>query len=250
MVNFSPVRTARRNFKLKIQGWRKQGKTSYCGLYFFHNRVHLRVHRLGEVKTCQWHYKAHVYPDVFIPQTVSFHHCAFIFPLPTIKWSSSVCGLKIWFFLESTESIKSCQHREKYAVFTGLLEWQKSSLLSFQVCSHSDLKRQRPDRTVFQINFFCAETTSPSCVFLGDWSGSRSGVMVYTVMCNHWNISFHGLSAHSGNLHGPRLRACLSARLGATAFPSNPDPASDKPIHGSMGWFIQHNFAAAQRFVI
>lgn len=67
-------------------------------IIFFHNRVHLRVHRLGEVKTCQWHYKAHVYPDVFIPQTMSFHHCAFIFPLPTIKWSSSVWGLKIWFF--------------------------------------------------------------------------------------------------------------------------------------------------------
>lgn len=67
-------------------------------IIFFHNRVHLRVHRLGEVKTWQWHYKAHVYPDVFMPQTVSFHHCAFIFPLPTIKWSSSVWGLKIWYF--------------------------------------------------------------------------------------------------------------------------------------------------------
>lgn len=67
-------------------------------IIFFHNQVHLRVHRLGEVKTWQWHYKAHVYPDVFIPQTVSFHHCAFIFPLPTIKWSSSVWGLKIWYF--------------------------------------------------------------------------------------------------------------------------------------------------------
>lgn len=67
-------------------------------IIFFHNRVHLRVHRLGEVKTWQWHYKAHVYPDVFIPQTVSFRHCAFIFPLPTIKWSSSVWGLKIWYF--------------------------------------------------------------------------------------------------------------------------------------------------------
>lgn len=67
-------------------------------IIFFHNRVHLRVHRLGEVKTWQWHYKAHVYPDVFMPQTVSFHHCAFIFPLPTIKWSSSVWGLKIWSF--------------------------------------------------------------------------------------------------------------------------------------------------------
>lgn len=33
-----------------------------------------------------------------MPQTVSFHHCAFIFPLPTIKWSSSVWGLKIWYF--------------------------------------------------------------------------------------------------------------------------------------------------------
>lgn len=65
----------------------------------------------------------------------------------------------------------------------------------------------------------------PLSVFLGVCSGSWSEVMVYTAMCNHWNISFHGLSAHSGNLHGPRLEARLSACLCATASPSNPDPA-------------------------
>lgn len=65
----------------------------------------------------------------------------------------------------------------------------------------------------------------PLSVFLGVCSGSWSEVMVYTAMCNHWNISFHGLSAHCGNLHGPRLKARLSACLCATASPSNPDPA-------------------------
>lgn len=65
----------------------------------------------------------------------------------------------------------------------------------------------------------------PSSVFLGVCSGSWSGVMVYTAMCNHWNISFHGLSGHSGNLHESQLKAWLSACLCATAFPSNPDPA-------------------------
>lgn len=65
----------------------------------------------------------------------------------------------------------------------------------------------------------------PLSVFLGVCSGSWCKVMVYTAMCNHWNISFHGLSAHSGNLHGPRLKARLSACLCATASPSNPDPA-------------------------
>lgn len=90
----------------------------------------------------------------------------------------------------------------------------------------------------------------PLSVLLGVCSGSRSELMVYTAMCNHWNISFHGLSALSGNLHGPRLKApavCLPV------CHSVPRPIrsqlSDKHLHGSMGWFIQHNLAAAQRFV-
>lgn len=216
-------------------------------IIFFHNRVHLRVHRLGEVKTWQWHYKAHVYPDVFMPQTVSFHHCAFIFPLPTIKWSSSVWGLKIWYF--------------------GIYWINHILLTQGEICGvHCAAGMAKVITIVFSsmLSQWLKETASwPNRIsnqFLLCWDHIpfvrvprwlvRSVVMVYTVMCNHWNISFHGLSAHSGNLHGPRLRACLSARLCATAFPSNPDPASDKPIHGSMGWFIQHNFAAAQRFVI
>lgn len=35
-------------------------------------------------------------------------------------------------------------------------------------------------------------------------SASRSHVTVYTAMCAHQNISFHGLSGRSGNLHGRR----------------------------------------------
>lgn len=90
----------------------------------------------------------------------------------------------------------------------------------------------------------------PLSVFLGVCSGSRSEVMVYTAMCNHWNISFHGLSALSGNLHGPRLKApavCLPVCHGVPR--PIPSQLSDKHLHGSMGWFIQHNLAAAQRFV-
>lgn len=90
----------------------------------------------------------------------------------------------------------------------------------------------------------------PLSVFLGVCSGSRSEVMVYTAMCNHWNISFHGLSALSGNLHGPRLKApavCLPVCHGVPR--PIPGQLSDKHLHGSMGWFIQHNLAAAQRFV-
>lgn len=105
------------------------------------------------------------------------------------------------------ESLRAFQlHRSVSFSLQGLARGKKSnsSLQPFQTCTDADLQRHQPDCTAFQINSLLCWGRISCSVLLGACSGSWSDVTVYTAMCTRRNISFHGLSAHSGNLHGPR----------------------------------------------
>lgn len=113
------------------------------------------------------------------------------------------------------------------AVFSNM-HWQRlKEALSWRSCSSNQ--------------FLLCWGHLPLSMFLGVCSGSLSEVMVYTAMCSHRNISFHGLSGHSENLHGPRPRhVCLFACVLQTAPPTLMQ-LWDNHLHRSMTWFIQPN---------
>lgn len=84
----------------------------------------------------------------------------------------------------------------------------------------------------------------PWSVFLCVCSSSWSEVTVYAAMCTHWNISFHGLSAHSGNLHGPWTQGWLSACVPQPRF-SNPDPALRQTSPWEHGMIYSAQFSCS-----
>lgn len=132
-------------------------------------------------------------------------------------------------------------------------EGQKVKLIT---AAFSNTRWQWLKETLFWLNcisnqFLLCWGHIPLSVLLGVCSGSWSEVMVYTAMCNHWNISFHGLSAHSGDLHGLQLKAPAVCSPVCHSLPpptSNPDPAhrQTSPRERGMIYSAQLSSSAAK----
>lgn len=147
------------------------------------------------------------------------------------------------------ENIQGLGHT-KQCCLPGLAQGKESnsSMLRFQTCVDSDLRRHYPDCIVFPINFCYAKATSHGLGFYVSVPalGAR---WQFTQRC-----ALTGIFLFMAYL--PTAGTCTDHGLKAGCLPvchSLASPIltqlSDKHLHGSMGWFIQHNLAAAQRFV-
>ncbi len=152
-------------------------------------------------------------------------------------------SIKVIFFVT-----KSCRHKQNMQSDRRLNHTEQCCSLFFRTgkgqrvklitAVFSNMRWQWLKETLSWLNcisnqFLLCWGHIPLSVFLGVCSGSWSEVMVYTAMCNHWNISFHGLSAHSGNLHGPRLKASAVCLPVCHSLPLQSWPSSHTNI--SMG---------------
>lgn len=119
-----------------------------------------------------------------------------------------------------------------------------SSMLRFQTCVDSNLKRHYPDCTVFQINFFYAEATSPGlCFYLSVPAlGAR---WQFTQWCALTGIFlFMAYLPTAGNLHGPWTQGWLSACVPQPRF-SNPDPALRQTSPWEHGMIYSAQFSCS-----